>query len=340
MTVRLSRDLAVALLDTAVSWLETPYPARSLLLLRSPGDLLLPADAHPAFHGAYDWHSSVHAQWTVLRLLRTRPDLAGAGRARGVIASRLRPAALAAEASFLSADPTFERPYGWAWVLALATEVGRSDLDDPAARAAVADLAAVVMDLVGAWLPGATYPLRAGTQANSAFFLLLALRHARATSDARFEERLVAAARRWYLHDVAAPTAYEPSGEDFLSPTLVEAHLMGEVLAADDFSDWFDAFLPGVADVIPASLREPVAVVDPEDPRLVHLSGLALSRAWNWRGIAYRLPARDPRRVAALDAADRHRAGQLDGRPGGVVGASPAGGHWLSTFALLAAVGL
>lgn len=333
----LTPDLAGSWLEAAVEIVGREYPNAPQLLLRSPDDLRPPHEVHPAFHGALDWHSCVHMHWSIARLLRRHPHLAAGDRARETFARHLAPGNLETEAAYLRGHPTFERPYGWAWAMTLVAEL--DDHPDPALRELAPALAPLRAAIVERWtehLPRASHPQRAGTHANTAFAMIHGLAAAGRLGEDDLAHRLGQHAQRHFLHDVAAPTAYEPSGEDFLSPTLTEAHLLAAVLGPDDFHDWFERFLPGIDHVIPPSVRDPVEPLDPSDWRLVHLHGLTLSRAWSWRAIARALPQRDERRVAALDAADRHLATGLDH----VLTGGYGGDHWLVSFALLAVDGI
>lgn len=333
----LAPSQAAPWLEAATDVVEREYPNAPQLLLRSPDDLRLPHELHPAFHGALDWHSSVHMHWSMARLLRRHPDLAGADRAREVLGRHLTVDHVEVEAHHLRDHPTFERPYGWAWALTLAAElVDHPDLELAGLAPALDPLRSAIVELWIDHLPRASHPQRVGTHANTAFAMIHGLGAARRLGEDELGSRLGQHARRHFLHDVAAPAAYEPSGEDFLSPALTEAHLMGSLLGPDDFTDWFEAFLPGIDHVIPASLRDPVEPIDATDWRFVHLHGLSLSRAWSWRAIARALPQRDQRRVAALDAADRHLGPGLEH----VVTGGYGGDHWLVSFALLAVDGL
>lgn len=333
----LRADLAERWLGAAVENVTREYPNAPQLLLTSPEDLRPPHELHPAFHGALDWHSSVHMHWSITRLLRRHPDLPGAERAREVLAEHLSGESLRAEADYLRSHPGFERPYGWAWALLLRAELNEHPDPDLAALAPnLEPLWQVVVDLWTGYLPRASHPQRVGAHANSAFALILGLHAAHVLADRDLAHRLEQHAKRFFLHDVAAPASYEPSGEDFLSPVLTEAHLLSGVLGPGDFEEWFATFLPGIDRLIPPSLRDPVEPLDPTDWRLVHLHGLSLSRAWSWRAIGQALPRRDERRVAALDAADRHLAAGLEHVLTGEYG----GDHWLVSFALLAVTGL
>ena len=336
MIRHLDADRAGQWARAAVSNATRTYPNAPQLLLRGPEDLLPPDEVHPAFYGAFDWHSAAHMHWSLVRLLRLFPDLDGGDDARRVLSDHLTAEALGTELKHLEEFPGFERPYGWAWAVELAAEVaGWDEADAVVDTDAVAEFGDAFAQRFFDHLPKMTYPVRSGIHFNTAFGMLLAMDHAREAGRADLEERLVATARRWYLNDREAPVDYEPSGEDFLSPILTEAHLMAEVLSPGDFDEWFEGFLPGSAQVIASNLREPIEIVDASG-RLSHLRGLTLSRAWNWRAIAGALPARDERRVAALDAADRHLADGLEH----VLTGDYAGDHWLVTFALLAVSGL
>jgi hypothetical protein len=294
-------------------------------VLEGPQDLLAPSALHPAFHGSFDWHSCVHAHWMLARLLRRFPGLPSAGRIAARFDHAFAPERIAAERAFLArpAARGFERPYGWAWLLTLHAELegGWADRLAPLAR----DFA----DRFTAHLPRADYPVRHGVHSNTAFALTLAADWA-ARHDTALLELLRGTARRWYGADADAQ-AWEPSGEDFLSPTLCEAVCMARLLPPAEFAPWLDRFLPRLAQGEPAALLAPARVSDRTDGRIVHLDGLNLSRAWCWRALAATLPAGDPRRALAEEAAGRHAAASL-----GEVGGHYMGAHWLASFAVLA----
>jgi hypothetical protein len=297
------------------------YPNAPGHLLTGPSDLRPPRELHPAFFGSYDWHSSVHQHWLLVRLLRLGVAGPHADAARNALDASLAPAKLEAEASYLRERPSFERTYGWAWLLKLADEI--ASWTDPDARRwadALEPAVRVVRDHWIGFIPRATYPIRAGTHANSAFGLAFAVDHARLAGDAALESAVIDRARAWFGADRANPAHLEPGGDDFLSPALIEAVLMRRVLG-DGFEAWFGAFLPGP----PETLLRPVLVADRADPKLVHLDGLNLSRAWCWRALA-------SVHAAATAAADAHlEAGLSHLFSGAYVGV-----HWVSTFALLA----
>ena len=324
---RLSDALAIEMARLAIENIGREYPNAPGHLLRSVDDLRPPRELHPAFFGSWDWHSSVHQHWLLVRLLRL--DRAGelTADARRALAANLTPERLAIEAAYLREHPAFERTYGWAWLLRLSDELA-AWADPGAAMWADALAPAVAAVRTGwlAWLPSATYPIRAGTHANSAFGLTLALGHARATGDVTFADALEERARAWFMADQDYPAHLEPGGDDFLSAALVEAGLMTAILGPR-FGAWFDGFLPSV----PSSLLEPAIVSDRSDPKTVHLDGLNLSRAWSWRLMSGGL-GDDPRAGAAAAAGNTH----LDAALPHLFSGEYAGEHWVTTFALLA----
>ncbi|HEY3449048.1 MAG TPA: DUF2891 domain-containing protein [Myxococcales bacterium] len=315
------------------------YPNKLSHTLASDADVHPPRELTPAFFGCYDWHSSVHGHWLLARLARLHPKAEWAAKARGVLASHLTPEKIAAEARYLQAEGRagFERPYGLAWLLALAGELRESARDGSAEAkawsAALAPLERVVVDRLSSWLPKLTRPVRSGEHSQTAFALGLALDWSQsAAPDAdvaakakALGELVRARARSFYEKDRACPLAYEPSGEDFLSPCLAEADVMRRVLPAKELSAWLDAFFP--ADAL-AGL-EPAVVSDRADPKLVHLDGLNLSRAFMLEGVAAALPAGHRLRKPIASAAAAHRAAGL----AAVTGEHYMGGHWLGSFA-------
>jgi Protein of unknown function (DUF2891) len=320
----LTAHLGAAMARLAVENVGREYPNAPHHTLTGPDDLRPPRDLHPAFFGSYDWHSCVHQHWLIVRLLRLERAGPWTDASRAALDTTLTPANLEVEAAYLREWPTFERTYGWAWLLALADELA-AGVDPDAIRwaAALEPAVAAVRAHWMAFLPLATYPIRAGTHANSAFGLALALDHARATGDEPFEAALMERALVWFGPDRDHPAHLEPGGDDFLSPALVEAVLMRRVLG-DQFAGWFGAFLPDP----PRGLLEPVMVADRSDAKTVHLDGLNLSRAWCWRSIGSVSPFADAAAQIHLDAALPH-----------LFGGEYVGEHWVSSFALLALTG-
>jgi hypothetical protein len=292
-----------------------------------------PRELTPAFYGCYDWHSSVHGHWLLARLARLYPNAGFAPEARAALARNLTAENVAGERAYLQGKgrASFERPYGLAWLLQLAAELR----EWPAAEArawsqALAPLEAAAVASLSSWLPKLAYPIRVGEHSQTAFAFGLILDWARGKGDldtARLvEERSLA----YYQKDSDCPLAYEPSGEDFLSPCLAEADLMRRVLGPPVFARWLAAFLPGIPRGGGAAWLAPGVVTDRADPKLAHIDGLNLSRAWMLEGIAASLLAEDARAAALRGAALAHRdAGLL-----GVSGEHYEGGHWLGTFAV------
>jgi hypothetical protein len=318
--------------DLALACVQQEYPNKIAHTLASDADVLPPRTLTPAFYGCYDWHSAVHGHWLLARLVRTYPDAAFAPRARAALAANLTPERIAAEVRYLKSPGrvSFERPYGLAWLLQLHAEL--VEWNDPQARrlaAAVEPLARCCAQRLTDWLPKLTAPIRIGEHTQTAFALGLALDWARTVGDSASAAVFTATVRRFYLQDRGCPLAYEPSGEDFLSPCLAEADVVGRVLPAREFATWLDGFLPQLPRDGRGDWLEPGVVTDPGDPRLAHLDGLNLSRAWMAEGIAARLPGGDVRRPALLAAARRHREASLPR----VTGEHYEGGHWLGSFA-------
>ena len=305
-------ELAAAFAGVALANVRREYPRKVDYLLTGPAPSLAPRACHPAFYGSYDWHSAVHMHWLLARVLRLHPALNT--QAAAVLDEHLSADSLAKELAFFRGPggATFERPYGWAWLLELQAELLRVGRWSPA----VAPLAAELAGRLANYLESSPYPVRAGAHGNTAFACVLALDYARTSGDAALEGAIESAARRWYLKDRDYPVAYEPSADDFLSPGLVEALLMKEILPADEFAAWRSAFLP----LELGPLAHPPSVTDRADPKQSHLDGLCLSRAWCFARLGYK------------GLCERHLAA---GMPH-VVGGDYVGEHWLATFATLA----
>ncbi|CAL9670045.1 DUF2891 domain-containing protein [Streptomyces sp. enrichment culture] len=317
----------------ALANITRAYPNFPAHLVTSPDEHLEPRSLHPAFYGAYDWHSSVHMHWLLVRLLRRHggtPALPDTEAAVAALDAHLTPDNIAAEAAYLRARPSFERPYGWAWLLALAAEC-RAHPGAEGARWADALKEGVdaVDGLLADWLPRATYPVRHGNHPNSAFALGVALDSGRlsAGTERAVRERLLT----WFAEDQDAPVHWEPSGQDFLSPALTEADAMRRVLTPERFAGWLDRFLPGLGAGAPCALLEVPVVSDHADPQIGHLLGLALSRAAALRSLADALPD-GPVRARLGAAAEAHLAAGMPAVEGGDFTTD----HWLATFAALA----
>lgn len=326
-------DLAARFAAIALGHVTREYPNKLDHVMTGPEDVKGPRDLHPIFHGSFDWHSCVHGYWTLARLYRLSPSMPPAAAVRALFDAHFDEVKVAAEVAYLErpASRGFERPYGWAWLLMLAAELSLHETPEGKAWSAeLRPLAQAFSDRFKAFLPIATYPVRAGAHTNTAFALALASAYAEALGDAELGALLGETARRWYGGDRDCQ-AWEPSGDDFLSPALVEAECMRRLLPAPELHAWLKGFLPRLAERSPKALFEPAIVSDRSDGKIAHLDGLNLSRAWCWRGIAAALPEADPARALAEEAADRHIEAGLPHVAGDYMGE-----HWLASFALLA----
>ena len=309
------------------------YPNKISHVLNSDADVAPPRKLTPAFYGCYDWHSSVHGHWLLARLARKFPDAPFAKPAREALRKSLTAENLKEEAAYLrdKGRTNFERPYGLAWLLQLVAEL--REWDDPEAKEMVVNLRPLedaALERLETWLPKLSHPVRIGEHAQTAFALGLMLDYARAADDESFVKLLTGQARKFYLADKNCPMSYEPSGEDFLSPCLAEADLMRRVLPSAEFARWLKEFLPQIPTTTKTDWLPVTVSPDPGDPKLAHLDGLNLSRAWMIEGILSALPAGDARRSALVAAAEAHRKAGL----GAVTGAHYEGGHWLGSFAV------
>ena len=317
----------------ALAGMDREYPNKPGEVLTGPQDLLSPSAMHPAFYGHFDWHSSVHGHWMLVRLLRRYPEMPNAALVRSRLAAHLTEKNLRAETAWfeIKENRSFERMYGWAWALRLAAEL--HDWDDADARAWAAALQPLEQKLVALtleYLPRLSYPVRSGVHPDTAFALAQLLDYARTVHNAELESQLVRRARDFYLADRDYPIAYEPSGQDFFSAGLNEADLMRRVLPQREFSKWLNRFVPRLRSGRLGGWAVPAVVSDVEDPQIVHLVGLNLSRAWTMQGIASALEPRDRRR-RVLDAAQRMHA---EAGMGYVFSGHYEGEHWLATFAV------
>lgn len=321
----------------ALANIRREFPSGVYHTMTAPGDYpFRPRARTPAFYGSYDWHSCVEMHWLLLRLLRVAAGVVPVKEIRSALNGHLRPVALAAEMEFVnSRDGLGERPYGWAWTLALTHEA--RCLDDPDGKkwsAALQPLADAVTRRFLDWLAKATYPVRHGVHTNSAFGMGRALDYAHAQArngDRGLLDAITAKAYAWFGGDTIYPAAWEPSGHDFLSPALCEAELMARILPQSEFSTWLSVFLPGIAGGEPATLFTPALVSDPADGQIAHLHGLNASRAWCWRRIAESLPPGDPRIGPAVAAARTHAGAALPH----VIGEDYMVEHWLACYAVL-----
>lgn len=321
----LEPQLASLMARTALGHVTREYPNKLDHVMASGEDAKTPRELHPIFFGSFDWHSCVHGWWTLLTLKRLFPEIDEAAAIAKLADESFTVPKVRAELAYLERPSSrgFERPYGWAWLLQLHLEASRHEQSwalklEPLARA--------FAERLGTYLEVLTYPIRVGTHFNTAFALILSLEWAE-VFDPALGLRIRDRALHWYGADRDCQ-AWEPGGDEFLSPALTESYLMA-VTHPEDFPAWFSKFLPGIANRQPASLFEPAIVSDRSDGKIAHLDGLNLSRAWCWRSIAPVL-GRQERAISETSAAE-HLEAALPHIAGDYMGE-----HWLASFALLA----
>ncbi|MBV9734929.1 MAG: DUF2891 domain-containing protein [Acidisphaera sp.] len=327
----LTPELAAGMAGIALGHVTREYPNKLDHVLRGPEDLRGPRDLHPVFYGSFDWHSCVHGYWLLAFLYRRFAGFTPAPAIRRLLDAHVTPEKVAAEIAYLDQPMRagFERSYGWAWLLMLAGELARHETTEGRRWSdTLTPLARCFVQRFLDFLPKATYPIRAGTHANSAFALLLALDYTAACGAPELDRLARDTARRWFAGDRDCQ-AWEPGGDDFLSSALIEAMCMQAALPEPEFAPWFAGFLPRLAEGEPASLFAPVRVSDRSDGKIAHLDGLNLSRAWCWRRLAGALAGEARGRGEA--AAERHLAASLPHLDDDYMG-----GHWLASYAALA----
>ncbi len=310
----------------ALDCIHKEYPNKIAHSMNSDADVKPPRELTPAFYGCYDWHSAVHGHWLLVRLIRVFPHAPFVAEARREVGRSLTPSNIEQEVKYLNAEGrgSFERPYGLAWLLQLAAELREmNDADAKQWYDALHPLEQAVTARLASWFPKLDHPIRVGEHANTAFGMGLMLDYARITGNTAFGKLVESRARDYYLKDRNCPLAYEPSGEDFLSPCLAEADLVRRILPQGEFARWLTDFLPGVN-------LEPTYVKDFSDGKLYHLAGLNLTRAWMLEGIVSKLPAADARREPFRAMAAKLRQAGLDS----IKSEHYEGGHWLGSFAV------
>jgi len=317
----------------ALACVHKEYPNKISHVLNSDADVAPPRKLTPAFCGCYDWHSSVHGHWLLVRLVRTFPDAPFASAARDALKQSLTAENLKQEATYVRGEgrSSFERPYGLSWLLQLCAEL--REWDDPQAHEWLLNLTPLedaAVERLTKWLPKLSNPVRIGEHDQTAFGLGLMFDYARTTKNEAFARLVRDSSKKFFLADKNCPLNYEPSGEDFLSPCLGEADVMRRVLPQKEFAGWLKGFTPQIPVTENPDWLAVAISPDPSDPKLAHLDGLNLSRAWMLEGILSALPEDDPRRPALQAAADAHRHAGL----AAVTGEHYEGGHWLGSFAV------
>ena len=317
----------------ALDCIHRPYPNKISHYMEGDEDLAIPREMTPAFYGCFDWHSAVHGHWLLTRILRTQPDTALGDEIRVALSQSFTEANIDQELVHYSAPGRagFERPYGLAWYLQLVAELEESE--DPELsewRDTLRPLEDKIVERVMDWLPKLAYPVRAGTHNQSAFSFGLMLDYASTVGNDQLATLLAEKSMEFFKDDRNCPIGYEPSGEDFLSPCLMEADLMRRIMPRSQYAAWLGSFLPDIPLDGSGDWLEPGIVLDPEDGKLVHLDGVNLSRAWALEGIASALPKDDPRRDALLAAAQLHKETGV----AAVSDSHYSGSHWLASFAM------
>jgi hypothetical protein len=320
MTHALTPQIAERFAGIALGHVRQEYPHKLDHVMDGPEDVRGPKALHPIFYGSFDWHSCVHGYWLLMRVRRLYPNLPSGARIEALFEEMLTPEKVEGELAYLDRAYSggFERPYGWAWLLALHAEAQRQD--DLAWAEALAPLAGAFANRFLSFLPKLTYPIRVGTHFNTAFAMILALDWAEA-NDAALAGLIRERAEAYFGADRDCQ-AWEPGGDEFLSPALIEALCMRKAMGGERFAEWFALFLPRLEQGEPATLFTPAFVSDRSDGKIAHLDGLNLSRAWCWRALG------------RPDAADAHLEASLPHVAGDYMGE-----HWLATFALLALEG-
>lgn len=333
--VTLDAGVASAWAKLVLKGIDQEYPNKPSVVLSGPDSVVAPRAMFPAFYGCFDWHSSVHGHWVLVRLLRMHPDLPEAAEIRAGLNEHFSAVNLQGEADFFSRDEhkSFERMYGWAWFLRLVIELEQSDDPDfKKWRVNMRPLEDVLAGRIMAYLPLLEFPVRTGEHPDTGFALGQILDYARQRNLDELEKLAVERACRYYLADESYPVNYEPSGQDFFSSCWNEADLMRRVLGPEEYRQWFRKFLPHLDRQLVDGTIRPVPVSDVTDGKLVHLAGLNLHRAWCLRSVGLSLPEGDPLRQALLASAGEHLAAGLKYVNSGHY----EGDHWLATFALYA----
>lgn len=309
--------------------LQTEYPNKLNQTLQDSTQLGGPQQLHPAFYGCFDWHSSVHGHWSLVSLLKQYPSLNQAATIRNKLIENISKENIMAEVDYFkwTGNSSFERTYGWAWILKLAEEL--HTWNDPLGRDLEANLQPLTDYIVASYvdfLPKLNYPIRVGEHSNTAFGLSLAWDYAAVLNNRELQEAISLCVERFYAGDAGCPMTWEPSGFDFLSPCLEEANLVRKIYPPKKFKKWLNNFLPQLSH--PQFELEPGKVSDRTDGKLVHLDGLNFSRAWCLYGIAETLPEyAHLKRIASA-----HIAYSLPN----IIDENYSGTHWLGSFALYA----
>ncbi len=330
----LTDEIASKLSEMPLHCINTEYPNKTGHVINAETDARLsPKELHPSFYGCLDWHSSVHGHWLLVRILKTKPEIANREKIIEVLNNSFDPKKIEQEANYFSdykVSSTFERTYGWAWLLKLDQEL--LTWDSPKAKEwheNLKPLTTKVLQLWGNYLPKQTYPNRTGVHPNSAFALGFAIDWARAAGEKEFENTLIEKSNKFYLKDQKTPAYLEPDGSDFFSPSLEIADLMRRILSQKEFAKWLDNFYDKRS---LENISQIPVVSDLNDYQTVHLVGLSFSRAWCMKGIAKTLPKNNKMKTHFEATANKFLENALPLLFQGNYG----GDHWLASFAVYA----
>jgi len=328
----MNREIASKFAFMALRCIEKEYPNKPSHMMNNEKEVWNPRIMHPAFYGCFDWHSAVHGHWMLIRLLKRFPDLVGSQKIRNALDRNLQKNNILKEVEYFQQEgrKSFERTYGWAWLLKLAEELdGWNDKQAKIWRNNLIPLEKEIINLYLEFFPKQTYPIRTGVHPNTAFGLSFALDYARQLKNHELETLIIERSKTYFNHDKNCPASWEPGGEDFFSPCLMEADLMRRILEPRMFIKWFQEFLPDMINSEPGILLEPAIVTDRSDGKLVHLDGVNLSRAWCMKHIAGVFPKDHPIRKILIQSAIKHATDALNNISSG----DYAGEHWLASFA-------
>lgn len=329
---KIDQRMAEGFAGMALRCIQQEFPNKPSHVMNDKQEILGPQEMHPAFYGCFDWHSSVHGHWMLIRLLKKFPNLPQAKTIREALSRNLTKDNLLNEAAYFQQKgrKSFERTYGWAWLLKLVEELhGWEDPDGKTWRQNIRPLEQEIVSKYLDFLPKQTYPIRTGVHPNTAFGIAFALDYSRAVKNSQLETLLINRAKDYFAQDQNCPAAWEPGGEDFFSPCLMEADLMRRILPQSQFATWFNKFLPQIPKNKAPNLLAPATVTDRSDGKLVHLDGLNLSRAWCMKHIASSLSPKHKAVPILYEAADLHTTDALSNIHSG----DYSGEHWLASFA-------
>jgi hypothetical protein len=327
-----SEDLALKFSEMALNCIEKEYPNKPSHVFNSKKDSKTPYELHPAFYGCFDWHSSVHGHWMLVRVLKSFPDLKIKKKIIAALRRNITESKIATEVAYLDQPnrKSFERTYGWSWLLKLTEEL--YTWDDPVGKELYGLISPLAERIVKNYLdffPKQTYPIRTGVHPNTAFGLLFAYDYGKTLKNKKLIDLISSRGREYFGYDINCPDNWEPGGEDFFSPCLMEALLMTRILNTRAFRIWFRKFFPSFRS---SRLLIPAVVSDRSDGKLSHLDGLNLSRVWCFSGILRKLSEEDPLGSIIKKSINLHLKTAMENIKSGFY----EGEHWLGSFAVYA----